>query len=356
MKDSNYVARPIRLGVIGSGDFAQACHLPGLASHPSARVVALCGRRLEQARAVAGQFGVPAAYDDVREMCARDDLDAVTIASPNDAHCDHVLTALQYGKHVLCEKPLAVTVRDARSMRDAALAAAKVHQVAFTFRYNFGVQELRRRVKNGDIGRPYLLRVQYDNWDSRGRAGTGMLLDLGSHLFDIARYVIGPIESAGGFTLSLPRRAADGGAPGPADASCDDLASASFRHHDGTRGQFFLSRVTPRVTANGQLEVIGPEGALRTALSRGKFEGLQVSTPSQPDWRDISLPEAAYVQEPHALGAMMRSFVDACLRGSVDPDLDGTFEDGFAAQLAMEAVLAAQRTGCHIRLADLDTH
>jgi predicted dehydrogenase len=172
-------------------------------------------------------------------------------------------------------------------------------------------------------------------------------------LFDAARFVLGPIEAASGFTINIPRQAIDNRTGKALEVTTDDLAAAWFEHENGVAGHIFLSRITPRFAANGQLEVVGTEGALRAGLSRGKFESLQSSTPAQPDWTDIPLPDAAYAHEPHALGAMMRSFVDACAQGSVDPDRDATFEDGLAAQLAMEAVLEGHRTGRQIRLADL---
>src|SRR6185369_18071118 len=101
-------------------------------------------------------------------------------------------------------------VAEAREMVLAAEASGKVHQAGFTFRYAYGVRELRRRVRAGDIGQPYYLRIQYDNWvglrpdwqvgwkEKRELAGGGLLYDLGSHLFDIGRFVLGPIESVGG--------------------------------------------------------------------------------------------------------------------------------------------------------------
>src|SRR5262249_8556744 len=75
-----------RFGVIGAGGFAEVCHVPGLQSHPAARVVALCGRRLDHARAMADRLGVPDVHTDYRELLARDDIDAVTITTPNAAH------------------------------------------------------------------------------------------------------------------------------------------------------------------------------------------------------------------------------------------------------------------------------
>jgi predicted dehydrogenase len=353
------------VGIIGTGSFAEVCHVPGVRSHPGAEVVALCGRRVERVRKLADRCGIRDVHTDFRELCARTDIDAVTIAASNAVHAEQAIAAFRHGKHVFCEKPLGMTVAQAREMVRAAESSGRVHQVAFTFRYNFGVRELRRRLRAGDIGEPFYVRVQYDNWDGlkpdwrvgwrekQDMAGGGILFDLGSHLFDIARFVLGPIESAIGFAHHIPRQRADSDTGQPTAVETDDLANAWFRHVGGVRGQLFISRITPSFTPNGHLEVIGPDGALKAALSRGKFDSLKASRPTAPDWVDLPLPPAARDGEPHALGMMMRSFVDACLHGAIDPEVDASFHDGLAAQQAMAAVLESQRRECWVPLEDV---
>lgn len=356
------MTRSLRVGVIGTGAFADACHIPGLQSDPHTQVVAVCGRNADRARALANRFGIADVHTDYRELCSRADLDAVTIVTPNACHASQAITALNAAKHVLCEKPLAMTVAEARSMVAAAEASGKVHQVAFTFRYLCGLQELRRRIRRGDLGDPYYLRVQYDSWDGlrpdcvvgwRERseeAGGGLLYDVGSHLFDIARFVLGPIESTTGFVHHLPRRGMDSRTGLPIDIETDDVAAAWFRHENGVRGQWWVSRVSPAAAPNGLLEVIGPDGALRASLSRGSRDFLEISTPRQPEWQRVTLPGPASDGSPHALSAMMRSFVEACRRGKLDGDLDASFHEGLAAQQGLAAVLLAQDGPRWVRL------
>ena len=356
--------RKLRFGVIGAGEFATVCHLPGLQSHPQAEVVALCRRQHDEGRSIADRFGVPDVHTDYRELCERDDLDAVTIATPNAVHAEQVITALNCGKHVFCEKPIATNVAQATEMVCAAESRGKVHQVAFTFRYNYGVQELRRRVRAGDIGRPYYTRIQYDGWaglrsdfkagwrDKSSMAGGGVLYDFGSHLFDILRYVLGPIDLVTGLLQNFPRKAADQKTGEMTDVETDDIAAAWFRHESGLRGQWFIGRITPMFTQNGCLEVIGPEGALQAKLSRGKEDRLRVTDPDSQCWSDLPLPAEAGDGQPHCLGIMMRSFVDACLRGEIDRNIDASFHDGLAAQQAVAAVIEANQNMSWVRLAD----
>jgi predicted dehydrogenase len=356
--------RKLRFGVIGAGGFAEVCHIPGLQTHPRAAVVALCGRRYEHARQMADRLGVPDVHTDYRELCARDDLDGVTITTPNAVHAEQARAAFETGKHVFCEKPLGMNVQEVREMLRIAGSSGKIHQVAFTFRYTYGVRELRRRVRAGDIGKPYYVRLRFDGWgglrpdwkiawrERQDEAGGGVLYDMGSHLLDLAHFVLGPIEAATGLLHHIPRQRPDSSTGELRDVETDDIAAAMFRHRSGARGEWFMSRATPSHTENAYLEVIGPEGALHAALSRGNVERLRVSTPAAPAWEELPLPEEASDGKPHALGIMMRSFVDACIAGHLDGDIDASFEDGLAAQQGITAVIEANKSLTWVRLAE----
>lgn len=354
----------LRIGVIGAGSFAEIGHIPGLQSHPMAEVVAVCGRRLEPTRALANRLGVCDVHTDYRELCARSDIDAVTIVTPNFLHCEQTLLACAHGKHVFCEKPLGMSVAEAQAMLKAAEKAEIVHQVGFIFRYGYAVPELRRRVRAGDIGQPYYLRIQYDGWeglepgrkvvwqDKKAVAGAGVLFNIGSHLFDIVRCALGPIEAVTGFLHHLTRAGIDGVTGEASTIETDELAAAWFRHSNGVRGQWFIGRITPPFAEKGYLEVIGSEGALKAGLSRGSVDRLRASRPGAPEWQELPLPREASDGQPHSLGRMMRSFVEACLRGGLDPESDASFYDGLVAQAAMAAVIEADRDLTWIRLSE----
>ena len=336
--------------------------MPGLQSHPEAEVVALCGRRFEHARSMADRLGVPDVHTDYRELLARDDIDAVTITTPNAAHAEQAIAAFEAGKHVFCEKPLGLDAREARRMTAAAEQSGKVHLVAFTFRYAYGVRELRRRVAAGDIGRPHYIRLAFSGWgglrkewqiawrETQALAGGGLLFDMGSHLFDLARFCLGPIEEACGVTLNVARERQDRLTGETRRVETDDLCRALFRHRDGTLGEWLMSRVTPPHGDNAYLEVAGDAGALQCALSRGNVERLRVSRPESAGWEEIALPDEAHDGEPHALGIMMRSFVDAIQRGGPDGDVDAPFSEGLAAQEALMAVLQSEEQRRWVRL------
>ncbi len=352
------VSPALRVGVIGGGAFAEVAHLPGLAAHPAARVVVVCSRRRERALALAERFGVPETSDDWAAVCARPDLDAVSIATANAEHRGPALLALAQGKHVFCEKPLATSVAGAEEMARAAAASGRVAQVAFTYRYLYGVQELRRRLLAGEVGEPVVFRAHHEYWNTlhpesaitwRERRGTGggVLYDTGSHLFDLARFLCGEIAAVRGSLLRVPRERRDERTGETAAVESDDLASAELRFQSGAAGHWQASRVTP-ARGPAHVQVLGAGGVLEASLSRGRFDALRRASPTRAGfeerWEELPLPAAAGDGQAHALPRLLASFVDACLRGRLAPG-DASFADGLAAQRALAAVERSAERG-----------
>src|SRR5438105_11808769 len=162
--------RRVRVGVVGAGRFAEECHVPGVQAHPRGDVVALCARNRERATAMAARLSVPEVCTDYRELIARPDVDAITVATPDALHLPVAVAALDAGKHVFCEKPLAMNVAEARTMVEVAARSGLVAMVAFTFRYTRALQELRRLLGQGAIGTPFHVAMQV-HWGGIVAAG-----------------------------------------------------------------------------------------------------------------------------------------------------------------------------------------
>jgi predicted dehydrogenase len=192
----------LRFAIIGCGGITLQNHLPGLALCPETRVTALCDAdpaTLERARQ---QTGAPVASTRFEEVVARDDVDAVIIATPNFTHPPIALTAIAAGKHVLCEKPLALNAADARGMAEAADRACVRHMTAFTYRFVPAMRYLESLVKRGALGEIRHFRsCRLQDWGTRNLgwrqvrklAGTGELGDMLSHRIDFAHQLAGPI-------------------------------------------------------------------------------------------------------------------------------------------------------------------
>jgi predicted dehydrogenase len=187
----------VRIAVVGTGAIAQITHIPVLAKMRGARLVALCDNDGPKARALADRFEVPDVFTDLEEMLELDALDAVVVATPNHLHEPHVLSALRRKLHVLCERPLGLTVRGV----ERCLAAAQKHdlvlQVAHNSRFRSDVQALSQFLKNGELGTLTSVRTGAllvdrpgDGWRGRkSEAGGGVFLDQGFPLLDLAMWL-----------------------------------------------------------------------------------------------------------------------------------------------------------------------
>ena len=155
----------VRVGVVGAGRFAEECHIPGIQAHPRGQVVVLCTRNQQRVSELARRFEVHEVATDYREVISRPDIDAITVATPDALHHEVTLAALAAGKHVFCEKPLAMSVVQAREMGEAAERAGRVAMVAFTFRYTHALGKLRELLRAGAIGEPFQVAMQV-HWGS----------------------------------------------------------------------------------------------------------------------------------------------------------------------------------------------
>jgi len=195
--------KPIGVGIIGCGGITLQNHLPGLAICPETKVVALCdrdGATLERARQ---QTGVSVVSTHYAEILKRDDVHAVIIATPNESHAPIALAASPTGQHVLCEKPIAMNLTEAKQMVDAAEQAGVRHMTAFTYRFVPAMRYLSHLVQGGELGLPYHYRsCRLQDWGTRNLgwrqvrklAGTGELGDMLSHRIDFAHLLVGPMK------------------------------------------------------------------------------------------------------------------------------------------------------------------
>lgn len=203
MSDAIEGRRKVRVGVVGLG-WAGERHLEGYAQHPDAEIVALAGLEEDRLQVLGEQFGIPRLYRDFEELVESGDLDVVSVCTPNHLHAPMAVAALESGKHVLCEKPLARDAGEAASMVRAAMGAGKVLHVAFNHRQRGDVQVLRRFIDQGQLGNVYHVKATWmrrsgipgmGSWfTSRHMAGGGPLIDLGVHVLDIALYLLGEPE------------------------------------------------------------------------------------------------------------------------------------------------------------------
>jgi predicted dehydrogenase len=287
----------IGVGIIGSGGIALANHLPGFALCPDTEVVALCDSNPETLQKASRQTGITATYADWEELLKRDDVNAVVIATPNFLHAPITLAAAAAGKHVLCEKPIALNYPEAAGMARACDAAGVRHMTAFTYRFVPAMRYMTHLVKRGDIGQPYHFRAQrFQDWGDRNLgwrqvkklAGSGELGDMLSHRIDYGLFLVGPIAKL----VSDQQRFLDARA-GNSPSDLDDWVAILARYATGATG---VLESTKLATGRGEghygqdlAEVNGPDGTI-TFTTQKPLE-LRIGKKGAKDLETIPVPK-----------------------------------------------------------------
>lgn len=195
------MSKKLKIGIIGSGGIAKGCHMPGYASIPDlCEIVAVCDANPETAREAAEKFGVSRHGTDLAAIINDPEIDAVSIATPNKYHHGPTIDCLKAGKHVLCEKPLAMNADEAREMCAAARDADRILMVGFQTRFGGPGQFMRNYIDGGHMGDIYYARAQalrrrgVPSWGvfiDKEQQGGGPLIDIGVHILDFTLYLMG---------------------------------------------------------------------------------------------------------------------------------------------------------------------
>ncbi|WP_426452080.1 Gfo/Idh/MocA family protein [Paenibacillus sp. S-38] len=195
------MSKVYRIGIIGCGGIANGKHMPALKNQPNAEMVAFCDVVEERAQEAKNAFGTPDAkvYTDYRELLSDGTLDIVHVCTPNDSHADISILALESGKHVMCEKPMAKTAADARRMVEAAKRTGKKLTIGYQNRFRSDSQYLKRVCADGELGEIYygkahaIRRRAVPTWGvflDEEKQGGGPLIDIGTHALDLTLWMM----------------------------------------------------------------------------------------------------------------------------------------------------------------------
>ena len=244
-----------RIGIIGCGGIARGSHAPSLKrlqEEGACELVACADVVADAAQAMAAQFGIPRSFTDFHDLLALDELDGVTVATPPFVHKEATVAALRAGKHVLCEKPMAMNVAEAKEMLAVARETGKVLTIGHGGRFSAPAQAIHERIAAGDLGDIYYGRavaLRKRGVPSRGvftvkkLNGGGPLIDIGVHALDLAVWLMGNPTPVGVFGATYDKLAHRPGVPaqqeqnwGPFDPSrydVEDLCTGLVRFANG---------------------------------------------------------------------------------------------------------------------------
>lgn len=244
--------RKIKVGVIGTGSISNE-HIRAYQKHPAVELAALCDIEETRVRDMGAKYGVKNLFTDPgRMLSSMPELDAVSICTWNSAHAPCAIAALRAGKHVLCEKPMAVTAAEAEAMRQTALENDRLLMIGFVRRFGNDCAILRDFIDVGYFGELYYAKAAYlrrngcpGGWfGDKARSGGGPLIDLGVHVIDLVRYLFGnprPVSVYGAAFRKLadrnhikgPAGYVSAGRTGREISDVEDFASAMIRFDNG---------------------------------------------------------------------------------------------------------------------------
>lgn len=365
----------INAGVVGVG-FIGIAHIEAL-RRLGINVAGVVGSSPARVRAKAENADLPVVYDSVEALAADPDIDVIHIASPNHIHADQVRACLAAGKHVVCEKPLALTSADSADLVERARAAGAINAVCFNIRFYPLNHQMSAMVRSGEIGEPRFVTGSYlqdwllleTDWNWRlvsEKAGPlRAVADIGSHWLDLARFITGKrvVEVMADLHTFVPVRRHPAGpvetfAGADVDAylieeemSSDDGAGILLRFEDGARGTLSIAQTAAGRKNSVSIEIDGSDSALSWFSENPDYLWIgHRGRPNEILQRDPSLltPDAARTAAypgghvegyPDTFRALFKEVYQDVANGAPAPDPTyPTFADGHDALLVTEAV------------------
>jgi predicted dehydrogenase len=355
-------SRTVRVGVLGAGAWARGAHLPGYRRDPRCRVVAIADCEIDRARAAQREFDIPLATADAAELLRRDDVDLIDVCTPSHTHFELACAALEAGKHVLCEKPVAYDYRDTRRAHDLARSKNLKTKVGFTFRYSPAMRYMRELVADGFIGTPFIFNGyeqnsqwldpstplrQVDPGADQSVLQVSSLEGYGAPIIDLAHLFVGAdlTQVVGTMRNFIPDRMVRAtGRMMRMNIDDGDIFVGEFAN--GALCSVQTSFVTVGNYPGIEARLYGSKGALicRLVEEAGVCETLRAATADAVEFRELTVPARFYPSGGSARESW-RTLFYANLIGSLITDIlderaacEGDFGDGAWVQEVINAV------------------
>ncbi|MGB9587997.1 MAG: Gfo/Idh/MocA family protein [Armatimonadota bacterium] len=261
------------------------------------RLIGICTASEESGQKAMEQAGYQFATQDYHDLIERDDIQVINVCTPNFLHKEQIIAALEAGKHVYCDKPLAMDLDEARHIWEVAKKSKTIHQMTFQYRFIPAILKARMLIEAGFLGRVYQFRVLYlhsgyiepnrpMSWRlDKSRGGAGAAYDLGSHIIDLTRYLLGDFEQVLATTETFVKKRPV--SPGSAEfvpVEVDDVFWSQVRLKSGAVGVMEASRMSTGAMDEIRFEAHGDKGAIR-------FNSMD------PNWLEVydaTLPSGDY--------------------------------------------------------------
>lgn len=359
----------INIGIIGAG-FARTTQIPGFQACEGARVVSIASGHRGNAERVAQEFGIPHVAGDWREVIMRDDVDLVSVVTPPSTHIEMTLAALDAGKAVLCEKPMAMNAKEADAMRRRADETGLLALIDHELRFLPGRRKAREMILGGELGEVRHAKLVFRsdsraaadrawNWWSDEKAGGGALGAIGSHAVDGFRWLLGAEVSevfASLVTHVAERQDKESGEM--RSVTTDDEANLLLRFTDNELIKNATGAVSLSLVEAGRpehrVEIFGSRGALRIEES-GELWHSEIGA---GEWKRIETERGELARGMRDGGwsrgftIFARRIIEALREGRSTVEGAATFQDGYRTQLVLDAARKSNETGCWAKSSD----
>lgn len=357
----------LRVGFIGSG-WTERIQIPAFCLG-GLTPQAIASGHVENARRVAEEQNLPEVYESWRELVASDSVDIVSIVTPTDTHAEMAIAALQAGKHVICEKPTALNTDEAESMLAASQAAPdQLAIIDHELRFHPQRRQMRRMIKDGFVGTVLSARMtrlgasRLDplgawNWWSDASRGGGMLGAVGSHLLDLARWMIGRVNTMTAQLNTGVLYRDDPDSDGQRPVTVDDHAHMMLRFANGALGDITVSGIT----AGGYgmtVEVYGTRGALMLD-NQDRLWSMQGEEMLKGEWQPVRvmIPNPGLIEQlpnkgPFGVGSLFlaQTIATSLPMGEVIIPDAASFYDGLVVQRMLDAARRGHDEQAWVRL------
>jgi predicted dehydrogenase len=352
----------LRIGVLGAGNWARSAHIPGWQRDPRCELVAICDVDRARADDLRAALRIPEATDDWQRLVSRADLDVIDVVTPSATHHELAVAALESGKHVLCEKPVAYDFR--QTLAAAALARERglKTKLGFTFRYSPGMRYARSLIDEGFVGQPFIFNGyeqnsqwldprtplrQVDHTADQSRLQTSSLEGYGAPIIDISRWWVGGdyARVVGTMRNFIPERMVRAtGQTMRMNIDDGDLYLAEY--DNGAIGSVQTSFVTIGNYPGIEARLYGERGAVicRLVEESGVAETIKLATPDAVEFKEVEIPARFYPTGGHPHESWRSLFYANLVANFVDEIVDGgtanqgNFEDGAVVQEIINAV------------------
>jgi len=345
----------VNIGIIGSGGIAEGAHMPGYLAVPDAKVIAVCDVVKEKAEKFAEKYGIPKknVFTDYNDIVAMDELDAVSVCTPNNFHAGPTVAALNAGKNVLCEKPIAGKGDDGQAMVDAAKKSKKILQIGLHLRFMPSSQMIKKYIEAGELGEIYYARAVtmrrrgIPSWGAfvqKKMSGAGPLVDIGVHELDLIVWLMGcpkPIGAAGHtYTKFGNRKDAAVGDWGMWDADnydVEDFAVAYINFENEVSATLETSWAA-HIVNSGPSFILGDKGGIQTSP-------FVIATDRNGAMVDITPQVPRSSEDPHT--TEIKAFIKA-IKEDLPSPVPG--EEALAITKIFDAVQKSSKTGAMVTI------